>query len=236
MAGLVPPNVVAAQPAPVLQPPVAAPGVQMPAAPKPRTFRDFYADSSRDPCKGDYQRIMQRFDPEAATIIASDVLLEQALGNRPDLHQAYLCCAATRRGPRVFCIHLPSRFTSALDGRVTPWDNNLYASLREVTQDIATTVCFPTNAFVPTANVLAFTEEYIQANLQGLNGLEVFPAATVANNHTTPVTTRYLMYLPSRYVHLFLDSSGYTIKHIWQVLPPLLNQHQDTAHCQDLLK
>jgi hypothetical protein len=44
------------------------------------------------------------------------------------------------------------------------------------------------------------------------------------------------MYLPSRYVHLFLDSSGYTVKQIWQVLPPLLNQHQDTVHCQALLK
>ncbi len=76
MADLAPLNAVAAQPTPVLQPPVVVPGVQMPAAPKPRTFWEFYADSARDPCKGDYTHIMQRFDPKAVNIIASDVLLE----------------------------------------------------------------------------------------------------------------------------------------------------------------
>lgn len=125
---------------------------------------------------------------------------------------------------------------SALDGRVTPWDNNLYASLGKVTQDIAPMVCFPSNAFVPAANVLAFTEEHIQANLQGLNVLDIFPAPAAVNNHTTLVTAHYLMYVPSCYIHLFLDSSGYTVKQIWQVLLPLLNQHRDMAHCQALLK
>ncbi len=41
--------------------------------------------------------------------------------------------------------------------------------------------------------------------------------------------------MPSRYVHLFLESSGYTAKQIWQVLHPLLVQNQDLAHCHALL-
>jgi hypothetical protein len=194
MAGLMPPNQVPVQPAPVMPPqPPPAGGLGMPIAPRPRTFRQFYEDTSRDPCQGEYARIMQRFDPDTANPIASEVLLEQALGTRSNVHQAYLCCASTRRGPRIFCLHSPARFTSALDGRVTPWDNNVYAFLGDVTQDVATTVCFPRTAFNIVANVLAYTTEFIQANLQNLNGIDVFPAQAVANNHTTPVSTRYVM-------------------------------------------
>jgi hypothetical protein len=244
MAGIAPPPQGMAQPAPAVpqvavaqvQQPAIAQGMQMPAAPKHRNFRQFYDDGTKDPCNGDYARIMSRFDPEVAPAVASEVLLEQAVGSRSDVHQAYLCCTATRRGPRIFCILLLSRFTSALDGRVTPWDNNLYAFLGDVTQDIATTVCFPANAFTPIANVFAYTEEYILSNLQNLNGLDVFPPQAAANNHTTSVTTRPLMYLPSRYVHLYLDASGYTAKQIWQLLPPLFTQYQDMANCQALIK
>jgi hypothetical protein len=233
MAGIAPPLQGVAQPAIVQPGPAALP---MPLTIKPRTFRQFYEDASKDPCLGDYTRIMTCFDPEAAPVFASDVLMEQALGTRHDLHQAYLCCAATHRGPRIYCIHLPSRFTSALDGRVTPWDNNLYAFLGEVTQDVATTVCFPGNAFTTVANILAHSEDYIQANIQGLNGIDIFPQQGAVNNHTSMVSTCHLMYLPSRYVPLLLDSSGYTIKQVWQILPPVLAQNQDTVNCQALLK
>jgi hypothetical protein len=72
---------------------------------------------------------MQRFDPEnpLQAQVNADILFDQALGTPPTSHQAYLCCAATRRGPRIFCLHAPSRFHSALDGRVILWDNNSYA-------------------------------------------------------------------------------------------------------------
>jgi hypothetical protein len=245
MAGLAPIPQGLAQPAPaiVLPPGPGGPGgiplqQALPEQQKARTFLQFYEDTTKDPCNGDYSRIMQRFDPESPTVIAAELLLEQALGSVGTQHQAYLCCSSTRRGPRIFCVHLPSRFVGALDGRTTPWDNNCYAFLGDVTQGIATTICFPNNAFVPVANILTFTDEYLQNHIQGLNnGLDVFPAQGAQNNaNTTPVSTRYLMYLPSRYVPLFLDSSGYTIKQIWQVLPPLLVQHQDQVHCQALIK
>ncbi len=53
---------------------------------------------------------MQRFDPEAAAVIASETLLEQALGSRSDTHQAYLCCALTRRGPPVSALSIHECF------------------------------------------------------------------------------------------------------------------------------
>jgi hypothetical protein len=246
MAGLAPIPQGIAQPASgiVVPPgPVGPVGIlpnqAMPEEQKARTFVQLYEDTAKDPCNGDYSRIMQRFDPESPTVVAPETLLEQALGSVGTKPQAYFCCSATRRGPRIFCIHLPSRsrFVGALDGRITPWDNNSYALLGDVTQGITTTVCFPNNAFNVVANVTVFTEEYIQAHIQGLNGIDVFPAQGAQNNgNTAQVSTRYLMYLPSRYVPLFLDSSGYTAKQVWQVLHPVLQQHQDLAHCQALIK
>ncbi len=52
---------------------------------------------------------------------------------------------------------------------------------------------------------------------------------------STLVTTRYLKYLPSHYVHLFLNAGGYTAKHIWQILLPILIQNQDAPVCQGLM-
>jgi hypothetical protein len=83
----------------------APPGMTLPPEQKPRTFREFYNDTRKDPCRGDYSGVMQRFDPEAATVVASEILLEQALGCRADMHQAYLCCA----GLPLLCSNSPRK-------------------------------------------------------------------------------------------------------------------------------
>jgi hypothetical protein len=106
--------------------------------------------------------------------------------------------------------------------------------LGEVTQGMTTTVCFPTTAFNTILNVLTYTEDYIKQNLP--NNGDLFPAQPAVANDVTAVSTRYLMYLPSRYVQLFLDASGYTIQQVWQVLPDVLLQHNDTVTCQALIK
>jgi hypothetical protein len=87
-----------------------------PLAPKYRWFQEFYADETKDPCQGSYQRVMQRFDYEHAQAADPATLFEQAVSSNGLAHQAYFCCASTRRGPRIYCIHMPSRFASAVDG------------------------------------------------------------------------------------------------------------------------
>jgi hypothetical protein len=98
-------------------------------------------------------------------------------------------------------------------------------------------ICFPSTAFNPTPNTLVRSEEDIIHGIQNLN-MDVFPPLqnNNANAIGTHVSTRYIMYLPSKYVPYFLDSSGYTVKEVWTVLPPLLLQNQDEADCQPLLK
>jgi hypothetical protein len=137
-------------------------------------FASFYSDTTKDPCSGQYARIMNRFDPDQDNAIQAEVLLDQALG-AGCVPQAYICCAATCRGPRIYVIHLPARFTGALDGHTTPWDNNLYAFLEEVTQGIATTAIFPTTAFNEIEHIRARTTEDILQHLGTINGTEGFP-------------------------------------------------------------
>jgi hypothetical protein len=153
---------------------------------------------------------MQRFDPEnpLQAQVNADILFDQALGTPPTSHQAYLCCATTRRGPRIFCLHAPSRFHSALDGRVILWDNNSYAFLGDVTDEVATTVVFPPNAFIIVPAVTTYDAAHIMANIHTLNGFDVLPAVPkkVEVTNTAPTTTRYMMYLPSRYTILFMDA------------------------------
>ncbi len=43
------------------------------------------------------------------------------------------------------------------------------------------------------------------------------------------------MYLPSKYVNLFLDTRGYTFKQVWQVLLPLMAQNNDLVTCRGLV-
>ena len=66
---------------------------------------------------------------------------------------------------------------SALDGHVTPWDNQCCAFLGDVTQDVATTVVFPVNAFATTINTLVYREDCTLANLDAFNGVNILPAS-----------------------------------------------------------
>lgn len=190
----------------LLQPPH---GLQQPPLPqnthRHSTFAELYGDATKDPCAGQYAPIMSRFDPMHANAVQGNVLMDQALGASA-VPQAYLCCSSSRRGTRIHCVHMPSRFTGSLDGHVTPWDNNLYAFLGEITQSVATIVAFPSTAFNVVENVRAHSADYILQKLDTINGQDVFPPVTPNDGHAVIITSRYLMYLPTRYVPLLLDS------------------------------
>jgi hypothetical protein len=179
-----------------------------------RSFAQYYSDADVD-----FDRILQRFDPDSPTVVQGPVLLDQVL-NSGLIPQAYLCVPATHRGPRVYCLHLLPRYPSSLDGQVTPWDNNLYAYLGDVVQGQTTIVGFPTTAFNILEDVVARTEEYILEHLNELNGLDTFPPIAPSDPYTSEVSTRYLMCLPPGLVPLLLDASGYMIRQVWERLYP----------------
>jgi hypothetical protein len=64
---------------------------------------------------------MERFDPDINNVVTPLLLQEQAVasGVAP---QAYFCCAQRQDQVHIYCVHLPSKFPSALDGTASPWD------------------------------------------------------------------------------------------------------------------
>jgi hypothetical protein len=198
-----------------------------------RTFREYYSDETRDPCKGSYSRIMDRFDPEVNNAVSHVMLLEQAIGSGV-VPQAYLCCAHVQQQMRIYCLHLPSKFTSLLDGRVTPWDGKCFAFLGEVSHGVVTTVTLPDNAF-RTVQARVRPVDYFVTHLEDLTAMG-FQPVDQAEPDSTITYTRRLMYLPARYVPLLLDSAGYNLKQVWEILYPAIVQHNDLQHCETLLK
>jgi hypothetical protein len=211
------------QPAPTLLAPV-----------RHSTYSSFYSDPMLDPFQGSYARVMERMDPEVNNALSHVMLLEQAVGVGP-VPQAYLCCSVRRNQVRVFCLHLPSRYVSSLDGNLTPWDGQIFAFLGEITQGMITTVELPANAFRTVNNVRAKTCEYIISHLDEIEqaGLEPVLADEPTSNR---ISTRQIMYLPPRYVQLMLNPSGYSLRQMWDILYPAILANQDEIPCGALLK
>jgi len=134
------------------------------------------------------------------------------LGNA-NIPSTFLCCA-TLHGtgrPRIYLLHVLSKFTPALDGHITPWDNRLLGYLGEVLDRSAMTVVIPSTAFnvvqCPVYNDARFTTEYTN-----LNDTELFSRIGAAHQDALMIQTRHLMYLPSKYAPLFLSNIGYGVK------------------------
>ena len=122
-----------------------------------------------------------------------------------------------------------------MDGQVTPWDGNSYAALGEIIQGVVTTVGFPNTSFSTVLNVRAKTSDYILNNLATI-GNKGFRAILLDEPEAEMVSTRKIMYLPARYVPLFLNPSGYTLRQAWELLLPALVTHNDLAACASLIK
>jgi hypothetical protein len=67
-----------AQPPPL---PLQLPGPGAPTAAAHLTFASYYGDLELDPCKGDYRRIMERFDPDINNVVTPLLLQEQAVAS-----------------------------------------------------------------------------------------------------------------------------------------------------------
>jgi hypothetical protein len=92
--------------------------------------------------------VIQRYDAMADAPQTPEALLESALGN-PSVPGTFLCCAALNGAtkPRIYLLHVLSKYVPAMDGQVTPWDNRLFGFLGEILKDQAMTIAIPTSAF-----------------------------------------------------------------------------------------
>jgi hypothetical protein len=206
----------------------------MPNGPAVRTFTQLYSDEARDPCRRQYDRIMQRFDANQPGAPASDVLYEQVVTTGGDVPQAYLFCAETVQGPLILCAHFPCKYKSALDGSLSRWDDLSFAFVGELVQGMVTTMIFPRDAF-DIVTVHTRTTEYFLQHLDDLRPILPVILPNAADATIEEVRTRKFAYLPAAYVPLFLNTNGYTPTQVWDLLIPALTQRQELMTCQPLL-
>ncbi len=224
------------QPLPLLPPGMPAPplGAPSPGHRPHKSFVAFYGNAGLDPYQDSYARILERMDPEVNNAISHVFLLEQAVGLGA-VPQAYLCCARRHNQVKVFCIHLPSKYVSALDGQPTPWDGQTFAFLGELVQGMVTTIELPAQAFQVVNHARAYTAEYILNHLDQLGDEGLVPPQD-NNEEVASICTRRLMYLPSRYAALMLRNSGYTLQETWQLLYQAIVDRDDLQNCATLVK
>jgi hypothetical protein len=104
-----------ALPAPAERIPRIAPAPELNVAARPpSTFSQLYSDKTKDPSYGRYQRLMARFDADAANAVLGATLLQQVVHLGGTVPQAYLCCGRRVAGPRIFCLHMPKAFIESL--------------------------------------------------------------------------------------------------------------------------
>jgi hypothetical protein len=180
---------------------------------------------------------MAHFDASRAEALPSATLMSQVVGLGSTTPQAYLLCASTPQGPRIYCTHLPSRFFGVLDGTATPRDNQAFAFLGDVVHGLVTTINFPKDAF-DTVQVWVKTETYMLNNQPELEAAPLFPPnlPDPDDPDLIQVTVQKFMYLPAAYVPLFLSAGGYSIKQVWNLLPPAILQRQEMEVCAPLLR
>jgi len=213
--------------------PLPLPGLGNPLPTRHRSFQSFYNDEELDPYRGQYDRVLTRLNVDANPNVTLAMLYEQAVGSGV-APQAYICCATSQQTTKIYCIHLPSRFVSALDGVATPWDGKGFAFLGEVTQTTVTTVDFPANAFRAIMNTRAKTSDYIVTHLDELGPRGLVPP-DAADQDSNLVNTRMIMYLPARYAALLLNPAGYSLKETWDILYPAIIDANDLVNCQTLI-
>ncbi len=84
--------------------------------------------------------------------------------------------------------------------------------LGEVVQDTTVTVMIPATAFDLTVHGRVYVENILPEHLAPLQDREMLPFLDKAVADTEHLRTRYLMYLPARFAHLFLTNRGLTPK------------------------
>ncbi len=139
-------------------------------------------------------------------------------------------------GPRIYCLHFPTKFYASLEGNPSHWDNLRFAFLGEVLQGHITSVLLPNDAFA-TVTVPTKTQAYILQHLDVLTAASpLFPPVQLGDADVEKISTQRLMYLPAVYVPLLLSAGGYSIKQVREKLYPAVMQHQELGICEPLLK
>ena len=122
-----------------------------------------------------------------------------------------------------------------LDGNPTPWDNHIFAYKGDMMYSMISLMESLQDPFQITMGNRVYSVKAIQGQLNQQGPLQlIMPVGNVKENMDLLVTCQ-VMYLPAKYVGLFLDSQGYTPRDTWNCLIPALEQDQNMVNCQVLV-
>jgi len=199
------------------------------------TFTQYYSDPTKDPYHGNYERVMARFNAEAPGAQPPASLFQQVVSLGGNVPQAYLCCANTAQGPKIYCSHMPCKYVTALDGTPTLWDEQSFAFLGDVVRGLISIVMFENNAFEP-VQAWAKRSNYILQHLPELQPILPPNLPDPDDAEIELITTRRYMFLPAVYVPLCLNANGFSPRQMWEILYPAIVQRQETEICAPLVR
>ena len=122
-----------------------------------------------------------------------------------------------------------------MDGWETLWDNEMYAYKGDVMNGMMSIVVFPQYPFVVMNPALVLTEQRITELFTAEEDTKLLALVMPNPEHTKMVMTRRLMYLPVKYVTLFLQLQAYLVQEAWLQLIPSLEQDQNLVNCCNLV-
>jgi hypothetical protein len=98
-------------------------------------------------------------------------------------------------------------------------DSRIFCFLGDVIQETAVTAAIPATAFGIMPQTYIYNDDMLMTELPNLQNGQLFPRLG-SNGNSQAMRTRYLMYLPPKYTHLFIDNKGYTPHEAWNRLLP----------------
>jgi hypothetical protein len=176
---------------------------------------------------------MNCFDIDENPGVTYVMLYKQVVG-AGFVPQAFICCSNQRQSTRIYCVHLASKFVSALDDTTMPWDGLGFATLGDVTQAIATTINLPDTVFWPRMNARVKTLAHFEESLEELGAYGLAPPEADGDDIEL-VSTRQVMFLLNKYAALLMQPAGYTVRQAWDILRPAIADNGDMNRCRPLL-
>ena len=123
-----------------------------------------------------------------------------------------------------------------MDGWEAPWDGKLFAYKGNVINGTLSIISFPTDAFNVTEAAWLYSVPQINELLAQDEHLQLLAPPPNDAVHIDELMTRWVMYLPAKYMTLFLDSCRYMICEAWQrLIIPMLEQNQELVICKELV-
>jgi hypothetical protein len=206
--------------------------------PNRRLYREWYSDTTRDPFIGNFGAIYAHYDVNPANTPA--VVRERVMAaGSTGIPLAHLLLVRPAGAPAhnpgtIVGYHRAVRYTADLI-QPTSFDQSGFAFLGDVHQGQApASIVWANEYFNRAPDINVPTAEYLDALLQGQADLQTVGPFPVGDPDTEILQVRNTVFIPSRYMPLFLDDE-LTPRTAWERLRGAIVTNGDAIDCLPLI-